>query len=120
MGPFLEKERLSFYFFPGRSSHRNRVVGAVSDTLRGERLRVCISRPRMSRLGGPRDAGPAWPVLQGAVGGLGAGTASGSEHVCVLRIDLPGDAESWGVDLLRGHLSSPDTTDPVSTVGDDR
>ena len=42
MGPFLEKERLLFYFFPGKS----RVVLAVTDSLRGERLQARVDVPK--------------------------------------------------------------------------
>lgn len=45
MGPFLEKERLLFYFLPGKNSSRKGVVWVGNDPVCGEWLQACVYLP---------------------------------------------------------------------------
>lgn len=109
MGPFLEKERLLLYFFPRKNSGRNRVAwGGKWFPVWQMAPGVCLS---------------AW----GCAGSVDNGTPgqhhqSSRAHSCrlhtrerkwlwarvsVLRIDLPGDAESKGalLEVTWAHLT---------------
>lgn len=112
MGPFLEKERLLFYFFPGKNSGRKGVVWVGNDTLCGEWLQACVYLPedklaqwtmgRLASIANPPGYVP---------GDCARGKDSSCEHVCLSYI-LIRLVMLRAKGLVRGHLSTPDTTPP--------
>lgn len=112
MGPFLEKERLLFYFFPGKNSSRKGVVWVGNDRLCGAWLRACVYLPedklaqwtmgRLTSIASPPGYIP---------GDSAQGKDSGCERVCLSYVSIS-LVMLRAKGLVRGHLSTPATTPP--------
>lgn len=112
MGPFLEKERLLFYFFPGKNSSRKGVVWVGNDSLCGEWLQACVylAKDKLAQWTMGRLASVTSPP--GYIpGDTAQGKDSGCEHVCLSDVLIClGMLRAKG--LVRGHQSTPATTRP--------